>query len=407
MKNLFKKYDEKFNQSNSKVKIDESWNRFFNNKNSVSYQRYEYCTSKLYGNVIDVGSGDGFGAYMMQKNQKIKHITCLEIQDKAISKAINNLKNFTNITIKKGIGEKLLFKDNYFDSVFCGETLEHVFDEEQVIFEIHRVVKDLAIFTIPIKGGISLTHIREYKDKNDLKRKLNLYFNIIEEKVFLDQNNITRIAYCCKKNKPKMKINYFDLGLHKDAAEIDMFINICKKNQLEYNIYGFEAHPEYCLDLVKKYSENKKINIINKAISNTNGFTDLYISEGNKGEGNSIFKTKRNVNPNNFVKVETILFSDWLNKNVPNFEKENNILRFNIEGAEWYLINDLNNTGLLKNFKIILGSNSDLFKVNELKNNIKAYEAILKNNNITIKKFTKLHQKTNCKLGSLIKKTFK
>lgn len=36
-----------------------------------------------------------------------------------------------------------------------------------------------------------------------------------------------------------MKINYFDLGLHKEATEIDMFINICKKNQLEYRIYGF------------------------------------------------------------------------------------------------------------------------------------------------------------------------
>jgi len=201
MKNLLNKYEDKFNQSNSKVKVDESWSRFFNNKNSTSYQRYQYCISNLYGDIVDVGSGDGFGAYMMRKNEKINHITCIEIQDKAIKKAKKNLKDFIDITINKGIGEELLFDNDFFDSAFCGETLEHVFDEEKVISEIHRVVKDVAVFTIPINGGISLTHIREYKDESELKNKLSKYFNVVEEKVFLDKNNLRRIAFVCKKAK--------------------------------------------------------------------------------------------------------------------------------------------------------------------------------------------------------------
>lgn len=200
MKNLRKKYEEKFNTKNSKVKMDQSWVRYFNDKNSSTYKRYEYCISKLYGNVIDVGSGDGFGAYLMLKNEKIKNIDCVEIQDTAIKQAELNLKKFNNVKINKGIAENLEFEENYFDSAFCGQTLEHVFDDTKVISEICRVIKDLAVFTVPIKEGVSLLHIREYEDENEIKIKLKEYFNVIEERIFLDEKaNIKRIAFVCKK----------------------------------------------------------------------------------------------------------------------------------------------------------------------------------------------------------------
>lgn len=203
-----------------------------------------------------------------------------------------------------------------------------------------------------------------------------------------------------------MKVNYFDLGLHKDAAEVDMFISVCNKNGFDYAVYGFEAHPDYCVDLVKKYSDNEKVKIFNKAISNKNGVTELYIAEKNEGEGNSIFRTKNNVNPDNFIKVDSILFSDWLKKNVPHFETENNILRFNIEGAEWYLVNDLNDNKILKSFKIVVGSKTDIPKVKELSKNLNDYEKILRQNNITIGRFVKNKPRMNCDLGSLIKIAF-
>jgi hypothetical protein len=61
-----------------------------------------------------------------------------------------------------------------------------------------------------------------------------------------------------------MKINYFDLGLHKNADEIDMFRQLCIEQGIEYNIYGFEAHPEYCKNLIVKYTNDKNVTIINK-----------------------------------------------------------------------------------------------------------------------------------------------
>ena len=48
-------------------------------------------------------------------------------------------------------GKHIPFPDESFDSVFCGEVLEHVFDPELVLPEIHRVLKPdaTALLTVP------------------------------------------------------------------------------------------------------------------------------------------------------------------------------------------------------------------------------------------------------------------
>jgi FkbM family methyltransferase len=204
-----------------------------------------------------------------------------------------------------------------------------------------------------------------------------------------------------------IKINYFDLGLHKNAPEIDMFLDICHKNGFDYNIWGFEAHPEYCKKLQHKYSGNNKITIINKAISNNLNKIKLYISNENDGEGNSIFKTKNNVNENNYIEVDGIIFSEWLKENVPNLGSCNNILRFNIEGAEWFLMNDLISNNLNTKFKIFLGSTPDILKIGELKNKINDYNDLLIKNNINIHRYVGVNPQLNCDLLKIINDSFK
>lgn len=48
-------------------------------------------------------------------------------------------------------GKVIPFDDEYFDSIFCSEVIEHVFNVEEVLSEIHRVLKvdGIALFTFP------------------------------------------------------------------------------------------------------------------------------------------------------------------------------------------------------------------------------------------------------------------
>lgn len=188
-----------------------------------------------------------------------------------------------------------------------------------------------------------------------------------------------------------MKITYIDLGLHKEAFELRMFIKICQDLGVEYNAYGFEANPDY------KFTDIDAT-IYNKAISNKNETVKLYLDEHN-GQGNSIFASKYNVNVDNYREVESIVFSEWFDEI---YNPENiHILRFNIEGAEWYLMNDIIKNGLHNKIDLFLGAAPDIHKVKELKPIEETYNKMLSDNNIKVYNFCQ-HLKTNLDLKNWI-----
>lgn len=203
-----------------------------------------------------------------------------------------------------------------------------------------------------------------------------------------------------------MKVNYFDLGLF-DGEEINMFLNDIKDFKVDINIYGFEANPIFCKKITERYKQNNKVKIYNLAISDKNEKIKLYLEK--TGQGNSIFKTKNNVNPNNFFVVDGISFVWWLVNNVPNYKKDVNIIRFNIEGAELLLINDMVKNGVIKYFDLFLGSHVgvDIKKVGEIKNKYNEYLKILEKNNINIKLYCKDLKGKNVNLVNELNKIIK
>jgi FkbM family methyltransferase len=187
-----------------------------------------------------------------------------------------------------------------------------------------------------------------------------------------------------------MKINYFDFGLHK-GDEIQMFLDATKSIQGIYDIsvYGFEAHPELSIKVANRYSEYDNVEIINKAISFENSKIRLYIAEGNKMEGNSVFSSKNNVSTDNYVDVDGVLFSDWLIENETSFSDAINVIRFNIEGAEIYLLEDIISSGLNEYIYLYLGSSGgvDILKCEEIAHLHSDYEQKLKQNGIEVHQF--------------------
>jgi hypothetical protein len=194
-------------------------------------------------------------------------------------------------------------------------------------------------------------------------------------------------------------VNYFDLGTY-NGGEVKLFMDICNEfNITDYKIYGFEPNMKMYKYLKKTFTD-EKICILNKAVADGNKTVKLY-HDGSNGQGDSVFSTKVNVNANDYTEVEGVLFSDWALKNVPDFRNAFNIVRFNIEGAEWFLMKDVVGSGVLKYINLFGGSprGEDILKVSELKDKIHEYHKLLKDNNIKIYTFDKEHTKV---LGSLI-----
>jgi FkbM family methyltransferase len=203
-----------------------------------------------------------------------------------------------------------------------------------------------------------------------------------------------------------MKVNYFDFGLF-DGEEINMFLNDIKDFNVDVNVYGFEANPIFYEKIKNRFIHNNKIKIYNLAISDKNEKVKLYLEK--TGQGNSIFRTKNNVDPNNYYTVDGISFVDWLNDNLPNFVNDINIVRFNIEGAELLLINDMISKNVVKYFSLFLGSHIgvDILKVSEIQKEYQNYLKTLKDNKIEIKLYCKDLKNENVNLKEELKKILK
>lgn len=192
---MLENYERIFNSPDSKMKTDESWQRYMNptDPKDTTPQRYRYSVGWLYGNVLDIGAGDGYGAYLMSKNKKIDHITCVEIQDKAIAKMRQNLTGIPNIRIIKTCAENILIQGR-FDSIHCGHTLEYVLDEKAALENIERYARDIVVLSVLINGGISSVHLREFKNVGEFRRLVRKYFDEIEIRVFPKNNKVSSVV---------------------------------------------------------------------------------------------------------------------------------------------------------------------------------------------------------------------
>ena len=197
-----------------------------------------------------------------------------------------------------------------------------------------------------------------------------------------------------------MKLNYFDLGLYR-GEELDWMVNhiLPSLGIKNYHAYGFEACFEYYLKLKEKYKNNNKITIIHGAISKNDNKIKLFYAPNLLGH--SIYSTKNNVTEK-YEEVNGIVFSNWIKENVINFEKDFNIMKVNIEGAEWDLFNDIVKNSLNKHIKIFCGAGHDVEKIGELSDKVDEYYDLLKKNKIILHRFTEWKPHLNVDIRNII-----
>lgn len=201
-----------------------------------------------------------------------------------------------------------------------------------------------------------------------------------------------------------MIVRYFDMGLC-EAVELKWMIEdiLPALNVKEYEAYGFEPCFEFFKDAENAFKENKRVSIINAAISDHNGEEKLYYSKQSK-EGHSLFESKINVDKDKYETVKCVKFSDWLKENIKNIDDSINILRFNIEGAEWMMLKDLIDSGYKDKFSLFCGAGNDVVKIGEYKGRTQEYFNMLMENDIDIKSFCAIYKNTKLSIQNTLNK---
>jgi len=192
-----------------------------------------------------------------------------------------------------------------------------------------------------------------------------------------------------------MKITYIDIGLHKEAKEISMMLRVLKRirantgKDIELEVFGYEAHPSYVQRLKMLYAdEHPYIHIHQAAICDNHGTANLYLSPDTDGEGNSIHSTKNNVIGES-IEVPARRLSDEIMERIVKTGKlgDTVILRFNIEGAELEMMEDMIRNDTHELIDLYCGAPSDIPKVHAIKHKHQQYRDLLEGAGIQFQKF--------------------
>lgn len=175
----------------------------------------------------------------------------------------------------------------------------------------------------------------------------------------------------CQALGPVCDLNYFDLGMH-EGQEIALFLEAIKDLSFlrSVNVYGIEASPQTFAKAVSKFHDEGRVrfHFFNFAVGSSEGVADLYLHPSSLGH--SLYADKRGVTEAK-IKVLTMRFSVFL-KQIEGLPGAVNILKANIEGAEWDLLQDLAEHKLLSLFNLYLSSSegqfSDIGKIPSLVN---------------------------------------
>jgi len=137
---------------------------------------YKAASQRINGNVIELGSGEGYGIQMLAPLSK--HYL-------AVDKFGSEIGDHSNVEFRQIVLPYLKgVADNSFDYAVSFQVIEHIKDDRTFLKEIHRVLKTggKLLLTTPNKP-MSLTrnpwHIREYT-ANELFMLTNSLFDMVE-----------------------------------------------------------------------------------------------------------------------------------------------------------------------------------------------------------------------------------
>jgi FkbM family methyltransferase len=150
-------------------------------------------------------------------------------------------------------------------------------------------------------------------------------------------------------------------------------------------VYSFEANTNIFKDVQKHFKDDKTVNLYNKAVWIEETIMKFYVSTS-WSDGSSLYKEKTSggINENIYLNVESIDLSSFLKQNFT--EKDHVVLKLDVEGAEYEILNKLIDDGTINLVKEFYGEfhaeKIDSQRVKELEKKIDKY---FKDNKIIFK----------------------
>lgn len=192
-----------------------------------------------------------------------------------------------------------------------------------------------------------------------------------------------------------MLVRYFDLGAHK-GGEILRMRQMLKQEPLatDWQIYAFEAHPGLARRCRWRFWRDSSVRVEQCALGSKEGTCTLFLNRNLVGS--SIYAGKKNLIPGKEVVVPCMRFSRWLKENLPpDWRDSFNIIKSNIEGAEWDVWHDLVENDLVSAFDLWLGAREgfdgwadDLYKIDGMEDKAEALTADFKRAGIATYRFS-------------------
>lgn len=149
----------------------------------------------------------------------------------------------------------------------------------------------------------------------------------------------------------KSIINFIDCGAHKGQSIIacrNLFGPQCD----ELHVHSFEAIPYLAKKLQAYYQEDPLVHVYNNAVWISDEEKQFFASKTKASWGSSLYSRFTDTDTVSTT-VTCVDFPKWVRDTLnPN---EVNILKLDIEGAEYEVLNKLMDTGTLEYFNLLVG----------------------------------------------------
>jgi spore maturation protein CgeB len=198
--------------------------------------RYNWVKEQVYGKVLDIACGTGYGSEMIAQNDKVEKVIGVDIDKDTIKYAQDNYFH-PKIEFIQEDALAISFQEE-FDCIVCFETIEHLEEDYLFIQKLHNALKKSGqlFISTPLGGGrhircVGNFHIREYT-KEDFRELLNGFGNVnlfsqsLDKIEKDDDKGRFVIAQCTKGADSSKKILEIRKNLESEPTYRQLVINL-------------------------------------------------------------------------------------------------------------------------------------------------------------------------------------